>query len=62
MINKLYDLAVTQPSVPESVRQHYLALKHHAGECTACGRCEKQCPFHVGVAKRMRKAAALFGR
>ena len=61
MVNKLYDLASTQPSVPESVKQHYLSLRHHAGECSACGRCERRCPFHVGVAERMRKAAALFG-
>ena len=31
------------------------------GECTSCRRCETRCPFRVGVAARMRKAAALFG-
>lgn len=61
MVSKLYDLAVTQPSIPESVKQHYLALKHHAGECSGCCRCESRCPFHVGIAKRMREAATLFG-
>ena len=61
MVNKLYDLAVAQPSVPDSVRKHYLALAHHASECTACRRCEKRCPFHVKVAERMQAAAKLFG-
>ena len=60
-VNKLYDLAVSQPTVPDSVRKHYHALKHHAKECTACGRCEKRCPFHVKVHERMKLAAALFG-
>ena len=32
MVNKFYDLAVAQPEIPDSVRKHYLALKHHAGE------------------------------
>jgi len=62
MVNKLYDLAVSQPTVPDSVRQHYLSLRHHAGECTSCHNCEKRCPFHVGVARRMKAAAALFGK
>ena len=62
MVSKLYDLAVSQPFVPESVKQHYLALRHHAGECSSCKRCERRCPFHVGIAKRMKAAAELFGR
>lgn len=61
MVNKLYDLAICQKSVPDSVKEHYLALAHRAGECTGCKRCEARCPFHVGIAKRMRAAAALFG-
>ena len=61
MVNKFYDLAVAQPEIPDSVRKHYLALKHHAGECSACRRCEKRCPFHVKVAERMKAAAKLFG-
>ena len=30
MVNKLYDLAVMQPEVPASLRQHYLSLEHGA--------------------------------
>ena len=61
MVSKLYDLAVMQPEVPVSIREHYLALEHHAGECVACGWCEGRCPFGVKVSDRMKKAAALFG-
>ena len=45
MVNKLYDLAVMQPQVPESIRAHYQALGAGAEDCIACGSCEKRCPF-----------------
>ena len=61
MVNKLYDLAAMQPEVPESLRQHYLSLAHHAGECIACRGCESRCPFGVKVADRMADTAKLFG-
>ena len=61
MVSKLYDLAVVQPKVPDTVRAHYLALPHHASECQACHTCEKRCPFHVKVSERMKLAARLFG-
>ena len=60
MVNKLYDLAVMQPEVPASLREHYLALAHHADECIACRGCETRCPFGVKVAERMQKTAELF--
>jgi predicted aldo/keto reductase-like oxidoreductase len=61
MVNKLYDLASMQPEVPASLRQHYLSLEHHAGECVGCRGCEGRCPFDVPVTERMQQAAALFG-
>ena len=61
MVNKLYDLAVMQPEVPASLKAHYLSLEHHADECIGCRGCETRCPFHVPIADRMKKAAALFG-
>ena len=61
MVNKLYDLAVMQPEVPASLKAHYLSLEHHADECVGCRGCETRCPFHVPIADRMKKAAALFG-
>ena len=63
-VNKYFDLAEVQVSkggdVPALVRDHYLALEHHADECVGCGGCEERCPFDVGVIERMEKAASLF--
>ena len=61
MVSKLYDLAAMQPTVPDTVRAHYMALPHHASECKACHTCEKRCPFHVKVSERMKLVAKLFG-
>lgn len=61
MVNKLYDLAVMQPELPASLREHYRALESTASACIGCGGCESRCPFGVPVAERMEKAAALFG-
>ena len=59
MVNKLYDLAVMQPQVPESIRAHYQALSAKAENCIACGSCEKRCPFGVPVVERMEKVKEL---
>jgi len=61
MVNKLYDLAVQQPQVPESLREHYRALGPTAADCVGCQSCEERCPFGVKIAERMAKAAELFG-
>ncbi|MBO5520860.1 MAG: aldo/keto reductase [Eubacterium sp.] len=61
MVNKLYDLAVMQPEIPSSVREHYYSLEHRAGDCIACGGCEKRCPFKVPVSVKMAQTAELFG-
>ena len=37
-------------------------IKHHAGECSGCRRCEGRCPFKVKISERMQAAAKLFGR
>ncbi len=62
MVNKLYDLAAMQETVPASITEHYSALEHKASECIGCGGCESRCPFGVAVAARMEKTVALFGR
>lgn len=62
MVNKFYDLALQQPSVPESVQAHYEALGITANACIGCRGCESRCPFGVEIADRMRKTAKLFGK
>ena len=60
-VNKFLNLALAQGEVPETVREHYRLLPHHASECIACGACEKRCPFGVPVRKKMKQASRLFG-
>lgn len=60
MVNKYYDLAVMQPEVPNSIKEHYLALEHNAEACIGCKSCESRCPFGVKIAERMKKTAELF--
>ena len=61
-VTKFLNLSLAQGAVPETVREHYAALPHGAGECVRCGACEKRCPFAVPVMENMAKAAELFGR
>lgn len=61
-VTKFLNLSLAQGSVPETVREHYAALPHGAGECSRCGACETRCPFAVPVMENMRRAAALFRR
>ena len=60
-VNKLLNLALARNGLPETVREHYKALKSHASDCIACGACETRCPFAVPVRERMRKAVEVFG-
>ena len=48
-------------SVPETVREHYRVLEHHAGECVKCGSCERRCPFGVKIRENMTEALKVFG-
>lgn len=59
-VNKYLNLALAQGQVPETVADHYKLLKHHAGECIECGKCERNCPFGVEIIKKMRKAKEVF--
>lgn len=60
-VTKFLNLTKAQNSVPETVREHYAALRHHAGVCVKCGACEKRCPFKVTVIQNMQEAVKVFG-
>ena len=60
-VTKFLNLCKAQGQIPETVREHYAALPHKAGECVQCGSCEGRCPFSVGAVENMRQAAELFG-
>ena len=61
-VTKFLNLCKAQGQIPETVREHYGALPHGAGECVQCGACEKRCPFGVPAVENMAAAAKLFGR
>ena len=60
-VNKYLDLALIQEDVPETVKNHYDLLEHHASECIECGLCMKNCPFGVEIINKMKQAVKLFG-
>ena len=60
-VNKFLDLATVGDQIPDTVKDHYLALPHHASECIKCGKCEKNCPFGVQIREKMEKAVEVFG-
>ncbi len=60
-VNKFYNLCEAQGTIPETVRDHYGLLKHHASECIQCGLCEERCPFGVNIIESMGCAAEKFG-
>lgn len=60
-VNKYYNLTRAGEEIPETVREHYKVLPHHASECIACGQCEENCPFGVAIIEQMQKAAERFG-
>lgn len=61
-VTKFLHLAVAQKDIPETVREHYEVLEHHAGECMQCGACEARCPFGVSIMQNMQRAADVFGK
>ena len=60
-VTKFLNLAQAGKNIPETVREHYKVLEHHAGECIKCGACETRCPFGVEIRENMNKAEKLFG-
>ncbi len=62
LVTKFLNLARAQGEIPETVREHYEVLEHHAGECIQCGACETRCPFEVSIMENMKQARELFGK
>ena len=60
LVNKLYDLATMQETVPATIKAHYSELSANASDCIECGSCEKRCHFGVEIIDRMKKTAQLF--
>ncbi len=60
-VTKFLNLAKAQGTVPETVREHYKVLSHHASECIGCKACEKRCPFGVHIVDNMSEAEKIFG-
>lgn len=60
-VNKYYNLTNEPNDIPETVREHYKVLAHHASECIGCGQCETNCPFGVAIIEQMQKAVERFG-
>lgn len=56
MVNYLrkYDLA-------DWARGRYAGMAHRAGECIACGACEKRCPYELPIREMLRDVAREFG-
>ena len=61
-VTKFLNLAKAQGEVPETVREHYGALRATGGDCIACGACESRCPFGVPIIKNMSDAKEVFGK
>jgi len=59
-VTKFLNLTLAQGGVPETVREHYAVLEHHASECVQCGACEKRCPFEVPIRENMKRAVEVF--
>ncbi|MDF2881898.1 MAG: NADP-dependent oxidoreductase domain containing protein [Clostridiaceae bacterium] len=61
-VNKYLDLALIQEVVPETLKNHYELLEHHAIDCIQCGQCMKNCPFGVDIINKMKLAVKLFNK
>jgi predicted aldo/keto reductase-like oxidoreductase len=61
-VHKYLDIALLDgANIPKNIASGYLALNHHASDCTSCGSCESRCPFSVPIVANMKKVAGVFG-
>ena len=49
-------------AIPVAFYSDCLLYTSKAGECVACGACEKRCPFGVPAVENMKQAADMFGK
>lgn len=61
-VNKYLDMTLIADPVPATVKAHYSGLGSTAADCIECGSCEENCPFHVPVIDRMKRAVEVFGK
>ena len=61
-VTKFLNLAKAQGTIPETVREHYALLPHHAGECIECGACEPRCPYHLPIRQMLKTVKEKFGK
>ena len=60
-VHKYLDIArMDLANIPPSIRSHYLSMPYRGDECTACGKCEKRCPFGVNIIANLKEAAQVF--
>lgn len=49
-----------QAETMETVRMEYEQQEKRADDCIQCGRCEKQCPNHIGIGILMQDITEIF--
>lgn len=61
-VNKYLDIArLNLANIPPSIRSHYASSMQGKDACTACGHCEKRCPFGVPVINNIEEAERVLG-
>jgi predicted aldo/keto reductase-like oxidoreductase len=60
-VQRLNDLWTEDVVKQQALKEQYNTLTAKASQCTACGNCEKACPFGVTVIDKMHQAAERFG-
>lgn len=60
VVNKLYDLALMQNTVPATIKARYDSLSSNSSDCIGCRGCKERCPSSAPVSGRMARAGGLF--
>jgi len=50
---KYYNKRIMKVVVPETLKNHYDLLEHHASECIECVASMKSCPFGVDIINKL---------